>query len=121
MELAVNFNKEDIMIKHVLTEMRPKNRLGLYRVDIFQCSYDEICISLENTLYGHGHSVQFDIPIRMSIGYAIKVNKSSIGNDSGKASDLIDFLLTDTGSAFVRGLVQKLVFDHPKKSKTLGL
>lgn len=109
------------MVKHIHATMTPQNRSTPYNVDIFQCAYDEICIGLQNRLYHSGSFIQFDIPIKTAIGFAIKVNTASVGNNSGSAAALIDFLETDTGRAFIRGMVQKLIFDHPRKSKTLGL
>lgn len=111
------------MTKHIHAQVVRNSGIGsTYDTDIFQCAYDEICICLHNIAYGmNGSWMQFDIPVKETPGYSIKVNKTSIGNDTGKAADLIDFLDTDTGRAFINGMVNKLIFEHPKKRTTPGL
>lgn len=59
--------------------------------------------------------------LRKKTGFTIKVNTASVSNDTGKAEDLINFLDTDIGKSFICGMVHKLIFNHPKKSKTQGL
>lgn len=108
--------------KHIHKYGQSFGTLSTYDVDIFQCAYDEICICLDNTGYINCPSgVQFDIPIKKKAGFSIKVNKASVSNDSGKASDLIDFLSTETGGAFINGMIKKLIFENEKKRATPGL
>jgi hypothetical protein len=124
-----NINKSKILIKrkeitimtHVYSSIRPKNRSSFYDIGLFQSSYDEVCISLENRLYFDPSLVQFDIPVRPSSGDVLKVNTASIGYKDGTAATLIDYLSTAAGKALIPSMVQKLIFDHPKKGQTHGL
>jgi hypothetical protein len=97
------------------------NRWSFYHVDIFQCAYDTICITLENGVYTRPAMIQFDIPVREKPGTVIQINKASISTDTGKAEDLIEFLDSENGKEFIPYIIQKLVFDHPFKSKMPGL
>ena len=109
------------MTKHIHAMVDRENGRSTYEVDIFQCAYDEICICLTNTIYFDRHSIQFDIPVKKAAGYSIKVNTASISNDTGSAADLIEFLDGWIGKNFISGLVNKLIFEHPKKRLTPGL
>ena len=106
------------MTKHIhYYNFRPCNRWSVYDIDIFQCAYDEICLTLQNTLYQCGGSVQFDITIKP--GNAYKINAASITTPTGKAADFIEWLTDHKEEA--AAIAQTLVFNHPKRSKTLGL
>ena len=109
------------MSKHIIFKYYPTNRTSFYEVDIFQCAYDEICISLKNGLYYNPPIVQFWIPIKRAKGFSFKVNSASISNNTGSAADVINFLDSWIGDGFKCGMVQKLIFDNEKKRKTAGL
>lgn len=96
-------------------------RSGRYDVDIFQCAYDEICISIQNTLYSpDARSVlQFDIPVRKAPGFCWKCNVASIGENEGKAENIIS--LFKNNDAYAWASVRRLIFEHPKKRMTAGL
>lgn len=108
------------MTKHVHKNISIGNFRD-YETDIFQSAYDEICIYLKNIRYINSYGVQFIIPVRKKDGYRIKINKSSVSNDTGKAADLIEYLSTPLGSNFISGMVQKLIFENEKKRATPGL
>lgn len=108
-------------MKHIHARVTNKNNGLIYEADIFQCAYDEICISLSNILYFEPSFIQFDIPVKKKEGFRFKANTASISNDTGKAADLIDFLSTWPGNEYINCIIQKVIFDHPKKRLTPGL
>ncbi len=108
-------------MKHILATVDNANNHMPYDVDIFQSAYDYITVDITNGLWHEGRHFQYDFPVKKRTGFIIKVNTASISTDTGKAEDLINFLDTDIGKSFIRGMVHKLIFDRPKKSKTQGL
>ena len=102
-----------------ITGFKANNRSGIYDISIFQSSFDEICISIQNTIYHNPKIVQFIIPVKKEEGFSWKLNKASIGNDSGKSIDIIK--LFSTYNAYAKRSIQELIFNNPKKANTVGL
>lgn len=108
------------MTEHVhIHNFQPGTNRSFYDVDIFQCAYDEICIDVKNNLYNDPAHVQFDIPIKVAPGYSWKCNAASIGENEGKAENIIR--LFSEYDSFAWASVRKLIFEHPKKRATPGL
>lgn len=110
------------MTDHVhIYNFTPGPGRSFYNVDIFQCAYDEICICIENTIYRPEARtmLQFDIPIKKAPGYSWKCNVASIGENEGKAENIIK--LFREYDSFAWATVRKLIFEHPKKRATPGL
>jgi hypothetical protein len=109
-------------MKHIHTTFSPNNLSNAhYDVDIFQDAYDSICVSLKNMAYVNPGLAQFCIPVCKKSGFAIKINKTCVSNNNGCAADLIDFLDSSTGHAFISPMIQKIIFDNDKKRGTAWL
>lgn len=110
------------MTDHVhIHNFTPGPNRSFYDVDIFQCAYNEICISLHNNLYNPDArtELQFDIPIKKAPDFSWKCNAASIGEKEGKAENIIR--LFQEWDSFAWASVRKLIFEHPKKRLTPGL
>ena len=90
-----------------------------YMTLIFSNAYDEICIYITNHIYIDPTHVIFEIPIRKAPGFSWKCNTASIGENEGKAENIIN--LFKEYDAYAWATVRKLIFEHPKKRLTAGL
>lgn len=108
------------MTDHVqIHGFKADGRCGIYDIDIFQIAYDEICISIVNRIFTNPQHVQFFIPIREARGCCWKCNAASIGENEGKAENIIRLFMEH--DAYAWASVRHLIFEHPKKSLTPGL
>lgn len=78
-----------------------------YDVTILQCAYDVITLELKNSA---GARRAYWIPVKKCDGVRWKVSKNSISCDSGKAVDMIRFLVDPDNKAYLNVTIKELIF-----------
>ena len=78
-----------------------------YDVSILQDAYDVITLELKNSA---GAKSAYWIPVKKCDGVRWKVNKKSVSCDSGKAVDMIRFLVDPDNKAYLNATIRKLIF-----------
>lgn len=91
-----------------------------FEADVFQGAYDEIVVSVTNTIYNPEtrRSIMYSIPVRKNDEFVWKVNKASVSSIDGSAETLIK--LFKEFDAYARSTVNKLIIDNPNKDKLLA-
>lgn len=81
-----------------------------YDFNIMKYADDYIAIGIQTSYTDKSGEKFFEIKVNQKDGCSIKINKTSISNDSGKADDLINFLGSWIGKNYIPKIIKQFCF-----------